>query len=62
MADDKEAKMKLLDETMSAIEKTYGKGSIMKLGDGVINQIEAISTGSISLPKLISNALLCVGM
>jgi len=49
MADDKEAKMKLLDETMSAIEKTYGKGSIMKLGDGVINQIEAISTGSISL-------------
>ncbi|PIQ07583.1 MAG: recombinase RecA [Ignavibacteriales bacterium CG18_big_fil_WC_8_21_14_2_50_31_20] len=49
MADDKEAKMKLLDETMSAIEKTYGKGSIMKLGDGVINKIEAISTGSISL-------------
>ncbi|MBU0472620.1 MAG: recombinase RecA [Bacteroidetes bacterium] len=49
MADDKENKMKLLDETISAIEKTYGKGSIMKLGDGVINQIEAISTSSISL-------------
>lgn len=49
MADDKENKMKLLDETILAIEKTYGKGSIMKLGDGVINQIEAISTSSISL-------------
>jgi len=49
MADDKEAKQKLLDETVLAIEKTYGKGSIMKLGDGVINKIEAISTSSISL-------------
>lgn len=29
--------------------KTYGKGAIMKLGDGVVNKIEAISTGSVSL-------------
>ncbi|MDA3859681.1 MAG: recombinase RecA [Melioribacteraceae bacterium] len=49
MADEKEAKIKMLEDTISSIEKTYGKGSIMKLGDGVINPIESISTGSISL-------------
>ena len=49
MANEKEAKLKMLEDTISSIEKTYGKGSIMKLGDGVINPIEAISTGSISL-------------
>jgi len=49
MADEKDAKIKMLEDTISSIEKTYGKGSIMKLGDGVINQIESISTGSISL-------------
>jgi recombination protein RecA len=49
MADEKDAKLKMLDDTISAIEKTYGKGAIMKLGDGVINPIESISTGSISL-------------
>ncbi len=49
MADEKEAKLKMLEDTISSIEKTYGKGAIMKLGDGVINPIEAISTGSISL-------------
>ncbi|MDP3829744.1 MAG: recombinase RecA, partial [Ignavibacteriaceae bacterium] len=37
------------DDTIAGIEKTYGKGSIMKLGDGVINPVESISTGSISL-------------
>ncbi len=49
MANEKEAKLKMLEDTISSIEKTYGKGSIMKLGDGVINPIESISTGSISL-------------
>lgn len=49
MADEKDAKIKMLEDTISSIEKTYGKGSIMKLGDGVINQMESISTGSISL-------------
>jgi recombination protein RecA len=49
MADEKDAKLKMLEDTISSIEKTYGKGSIMKLGDGVINQMESISTGSISL-------------
>jgi recombination protein RecA len=38
-----------LDDTISNIEKQYGKGTIMKLGDGVINPVDSIPTGSISL-------------
>ncbi len=49
MANEKDAKFKILEETISSIEKNYGKGSIMKLGDGVIAPVEVISTGSISL-------------
>ncbi len=49
MANDKDARLKILEDTIYGIEKTYGKGAIMKLGDGVINKVEAISTGSISL-------------
>ena len=49
MADDKDARLKILEDTISSIEKTYGKGSIMKLGDGVIAKVESIPTGSISL-------------
>ncbi len=46
---DREQKMKIIEDAISAIEKTYGKGSIMKLGDGVINPIESIPTGALSL-------------
>jgi recombination protein RecA len=49
MANEKDVKFKILEETISSIEKNYGKGSIMKLGDGVIAPVEVISTGSISL-------------
>lgn len=42
-------RLKILEDTMYGIEKTYGKGAIMKLGDGVINKIESISTGSVAL-------------
>ena len=49
MSTDFEQKLKIIDEAISSIEKTYGKGSIMKLGDGVINNVESIPTGSISL-------------
>jgi recombination protein RecA len=42
-------RLKILEDTMYSIEKTYGKGAIMKLGDGVISEIESISTGSVSL-------------
>ena len=49
MANDKDTKLKILDETIAGIEKAFGKGSIMKLGDGVINPVEAIPTGALSL-------------
>ncbi len=46
----KEDKMKALDNALAQIEKTYGKGSIMKLGDSGTNMnLEAIPTGSLSL-------------
>ncbi|MGE5498312.1 MAG: recombinase RecA [Syntrophothermus sp.] len=49
MASDQEEKLKVLSDSIATIEKAYGKGSIMKLGDGVIAPVESISTGSISL-------------
>jgi len=42
-------KLKALQLTIDKLEKNYGKGTIMKMGDQAIEQIEAISTGSISL-------------
>jgi len=42
-------KLKALQLTLDKLEKTYGKGTIMKLGDSVIEPIEVISTGSIGL-------------
>lgn len=49
MAIEKDARIKILEDTISNIEKQYGKGTIMKLGDGVISEVESISTGSLSL-------------
>ncbi|MCU7493532.1 MAG: recombinase RecA [Ignavibacteria bacterium] len=49
MASEKDEKLKILGDSIAAIEKAHGKGSIMKLGDGVVTPVEAISTGSISL-------------
>jgi recombination protein RecA len=49
MAIEKDARIKILEDTISNIEKQYGKGTIMKLGDGVISEVESISTGSMSL-------------
>lgn len=42
-------KLKALQLTMDKLEKTYGKGTIMKLGDNAIENVESISTGSIGL-------------
>ncbi len=42
-------KLKALLLTMDKIEKSYGKGSIMKLGDRVVEEIPSISSGSIGL-------------
>ena len=49
-------KLKALQAAMSKIEKDFGKGSIMKLGDEKIENVDVIPTGSISL-----NAALGVG-
>ncbi|MBL0104282.1 MAG: recombinase RecA [Bacteroidetes bacterium] len=42
-------KLKALQLTIDKIEKAYGKGTIMKMGDEAVEQVEAISTGSITL-------------
>ncbi|MEP2715940.1 recombinase RecA [Pseudophaeobacter sp.] len=42
-------KQKALDSALAQIERQFGKGSIMKLGDGAIQEIEASSTGSLGL-------------
>lgn len=52
MAEPKEInkeKLKALQLTMDKLDKTYGKGTIMKLGDSAVIDIPFISTGSISL-------------
>jgi len=46
---DKDSKLKALKLTLDKLDKTYGKGSVMKLGDQTIEKIEAISSGSIGL-------------
>ncbi len=42
-------KMKALEITMGKIEKDFGKGTIMKLGDQAVQNVRSISTGSIGL-------------
>ncbi|HLG35599.1 MAG TPA: recombinase RecA [Bacteroidia bacterium] len=49
MADTQSEKMKVLQLTIDKLEKTYGKGTVMKLGDNAIEPVETISTGSILL-------------
>ena len=49
-------KLKALQAAMEKIEKSFGKGSIMKMGDEVVEQVDVIPTGSIGL-----NAALGVG-
>jgi recombination protein RecA len=42
-------KLKALQLTLDKLEKTYGKGSIMKMGDAAVENVEVIPTGSLSL-------------
>ena len=49
MSKELDAKQKALALTMEKIDKTYGKGTIMKLGDAPIIDVESISTGSIGI-------------
>ena len=46
----KEDKLKALDAALGQIEKQFGKGSVMKLGDSAANMnVETVPTGSLSL-------------
>ena len=51
MAEDKEkaAKLKALQLTLDKLDKTYGKGSVMKMGDVAHQDVEVISSGSLGL-------------
>ncbi|SHF67578.1 recombination protein RecA [Salegentibacter echinorum] len=46
---EKEAKLKALKLTLDKMDKTYGKGTVMKMSDQAVVDIEAISTGSLGL-------------
>jgi len=56
MSKEQDAKLKALQLTLDKLDKTYGKGAVMKMGDSVVQEVEVISSGSISL-----NAALGVG-
>jgi len=49
MQKEREAKLKALQLTIDKLEKTYGKGSVMKMGDAAIDDIASISSGSLGL-------------
>lgn len=49
MSSEKDAKLKALQLTLDKLDKTYGKGTVMKLGDNAIVEVEAIPTGSLGL-------------
>ncbi|MCB0523342.1 MAG: recombinase RecA [Saprospiraceae bacterium] len=49
MADDKEQRLKTLQSTIDRIDKTYGRGTIMRLGDKQAIEVDTIPTGSIGL-------------
>ena len=46
---DKNAKLKVLELTLGKLEKSYGKGVVMKLGDKIAEDIDVIPSGSIGL-------------
>jgi len=47
--EDNTAKLKALQLTLDKLEKSYGKGAVMKLGEGPIEKIDVISSGSLTL-------------
>ncbi|HLP18786.1 MAG TPA: ATPase domain-containing protein, partial [Chitinophagales bacterium] len=49
MADERKEKMKALQLTVDKLDKAYGKGTIMKLGDSKVMGVESIGTGSLGL-------------
>ena len=49
MSSEKEAKLKALKLTLDKLDKTYGKGAVMKMGDTVVEEVDVIPTGSLGL-------------
>ncbi len=49
MSTEQDAKLKALKLTLDKLDKTYGKGTVMKMGDAAVQEVEAISTGSLGL-------------
>ena len=49
MSADKDAKLKALKLTMDRMDKAYGKGTVMKMGDAPVIEVDSIPTGSITL-------------
>ncbi|UOK43209.1 MULTISPECIES: recombinase RecA [Flavobacterium] len=49
MSSEKEAKLKALQLTLDKLDKTYGKGTVMKLGDAAVEEVETISSGSLGV-------------
>ncbi len=56
MAEANSEKLKALQATLERLDKSYGKGTIMRLGDNVVEKMEVISTGSIALNKALGVA------
>ena len=50
---EKTTKLKALELTLGKLEKSYGKGVVMKLGDKVVEDIESIPTGSVGLDSIL---------
>ena len=49
MSNEKDAKLKALKLTLDKLDKTYGKGAVMKMGDSPVEEVEVIPTGSLGL-------------
>jgi predicted ATP-dependent serine protease len=49
MSADKEAKLKALQLTLDKLDKTYGKGTVMKLGDSAVEEVDSIPSGSLGI-------------
>ena len=51
MEEIKKEKLKALQATLDRLDKSYGKGSVMRLGDEPVEKIEVIKTGSVTLNR-----------
>lgn len=49
MSTEKDAKLKALKLTLDKLDKAYGKGTVMKMGDSAVQEVDVIPTGSLGL-------------